>query len=391
MQPPPSTAGIANSDKNDTTSAKDCYKGPYLLPYIDLLNHSPRGSPKHVTTLRRDADGSFLMVAERDIATGEEICHSYDSGAAVDDYGHGTEESPAPHTQVMKEESSSLNSAQLLQTFGFVDTDGAGGRLLEHYRKKEKLTDRERASNLGNTTPAMLTKKEISCACKKLATSSYPNTLRGFMDHSGMLDEGWEHWQMPILDESSPRWESLALFSDEFIVPFGEPLSDELITICCLHFLPDDAIKEILDESGESGKNQRQSLLLGNEVLEDYFLGNLVLHSIISCLKEKLNTYKVYSGSVLARYKHHDRIHQFLEILGSLYHSESRNGDAFCWGESETEDARVLMEIMPSCRGRFSNLIEKFRYGMVISLEERTCLSELKKNMLKVLAQLNDE
>ena len=64
------------------------------IPYVDLLNHSPRGSAERATTLRRDANGSFFMVAERDIAAGEEISHSYGpSGttATTDDDDDGAE------------------------------------------------------------------------------------------------------------------------------------------------------------------------------------------------------------------------------------------------------------------------------------------------------------
>jgi len=109
------------SVNNDTANNKECYQGPYLLPYIDLLNHASRGSSKHVTTLSRDSDGSFIMVAERDIAVDEEICHSYDSGSQSQS----------------TEKQTSLNSAQLLQTFGFVDSDNVSKRLLDYHQQQD--------------------------------------------------------------------------------------------------------------------------------------------------------------------------------------------------------------------------------------------------------------
>ena len=95
-------------NETDVADSKIDYHGPYLLPYIDLLNHSPQSSPKHVTTLHRSAtDGSFVMIAERDIAVGEEICHSYDVGNGIAE----------------NESNSSFTSAQTLQTYGFVDLE----------------------------------------------------------------------------------------------------------------------------------------------------------------------------------------------------------------------------------------------------------------------------
>jgi len=374
----------SKSKSNNGTKENEAYEGPFLLPYIDLLNHSPHGSSKHVTTLRRDPDGSFVMVAERDIAVDEEICHSYDSGAATDDVCNNADGSPImPEETSNKESRSSLNSAQLLQTFGFVDTDVAGKRLLGYYKEKDDLGN--------NVTPAVLTKSDISDACKKLASSSYPDTVRKFMDQTGMLDEGWEYWQMPKIEDSTSRRELLTSFSEELIIPFGASLSEELITICCLHFLPDDAINDLLDESNTSnGTNKSHpSLLLGSEVLEDYFLGKLVLQTILNALKEKFNAYEVSSASLLAGCKQNDLTRSFLNILGGLYNGSESKIDAFSWGKSEVGDATVLLKLASLQEGRYSDLLHKFRCGVVISLEERACLLELKKKTLDMFVQLD--
>ena len=63
----------------------------------------------------------------------------------------------------------------------------------------------------------------------------------------------------------------------------------------------------------------------------------------------------------------------------------------FCWGEKEVTDARVLSEIMSLDDERYTDLLQKFKYGMVISLEERACLLELKKKTLDLLVQLDGE
>ena len=199
-----------------TTNNKECYQGPFLLPYIDLLNHASQGSSKHVTTLSRDTDGSFIMIAERDIEINKEICHSYDSGS---------------QTQSTEEQSSSLNSAQLLQTFGFNDAENVSKRLLDYHQQQDSDSDESADSSLlDNITPVVLTKKDISKACTQLASSSYPDTIRTFMNQSGMIDEGWECWGIPPMNDS--RSNLLALYSDEILVPFRGAISDELISIC---------------------------------------------------------------------------------------------------------------------------------------------------------------
>ena len=374
-----------NSSDNSTTdtNSDNSYRGPYLLPYIDLLNHAPRCSSKHVTTLSRDTDGSFVMLAERDIAIDEEICHSYDSGGVA-------------NNQESTQESDGLNSAQLLQTFGFVDLQDASKRLLEYYPKQNNNKDGDQYSHsLDNITPAVLTKKAISIACKQLAKSSFPSTLRRFMDESGMLDEGWECWEMPALEEeSSCRWNLLSSYSDEFLITFGGSISDELITICCLHLLPEDAINDLLDESKKEGgscESRQQSLLLGQEVLNDFYLGKLVLQAMNNAIKEKMNAYKVSSSDLLANCKQHEQVPRFLECLRGLYCSESQSESPFCWGESCEKDLSVLSKMTPHEEEYSTDLMQKFKYGMVISLEERTCLLEMKKKVLDMTVELDGE
>ena len=82
-----STRGFHLSSNNEDTSS---WSGPFLLPLIDLLNHNPAQS---CTTLQRDDTNDFIMIAERELARGDEVFHSYGKD---------------------------LSSAQVLQTFGFV-------------------------------------------------------------------------------------------------------------------------------------------------------------------------------------------------------------------------------------------------------------------------------
>jgi len=72
--------------------------GPYMLPAIDMLNHSCKGTATSLVVERDETDLVFSMEAERDIEAGEELTHMYDH----------------------------LDDAQLLLTFGFVSSAGEG-------------------------------------------------------------------------------------------------------------------------------------------------------------------------------------------------------------------------------------------------------------------------
>lgn len=71
------------------------------------------------------------------------------------------------------------------------------------------------------------------------------------MEESGLLDEGWECWQMPPPEASTS-------LSDEYVGSFPAKVSDELITICCLHFLPRDVIDDLIDGSQSKTLFQRR-------------------------------------------------------------------------------------------------------------------------------------
>ncbi|KAL3809921.1 hypothetical protein ACHAXA_005335 [Cyclostephanos tholiformis] len=330
MQQQSSPSSAASRDRPDET-----YHGPYLLPYVDLLNHSPGGTSECVTTLRRYDDGSFVLLAERDIASGEEIRHSYDSSGMMAAATSTDDDDDGTRTSCGESPGGALNSAQLLRT------------------------------------------------CALLAESSYPRALRDFMDESGLSDDGWEHWEMPTSEELRSRGDLLSSFSDEFVVPFCGTLSDELISVCCLHFLPQDAIDELLGESNDG--NRSRNLQFGNEALEDHFLGKLVLRSIVNALDSKLNSYKVSSTDFLMGCSQDEQAQKFVDFLGGVYLLGYESG-SFCWGENGIMDAMALSKMKPS-----SDLAQKFSYGMVISLEERSCLLKLKQNILEMLVEFDGD
>jgi len=344
--------------ETDVANSAIDYHGPYLLPYIDLLNHSPQSSPKHVTTLRRDpTDGSFVMIAERDIGIGEEICHSYD-------VGNGTSQN---------ESNSSFTSAQTLQTYGFVDLEQTG--IIDFFLEgKDKRTDD--ASNSTDAvlslTPAILTKSDICKSCEELSQSSYVTELRNLMEQSGMLEEGWEYWDLPTSSSDRMRSDALSNLPDEFLVSYGTSLTDELITMCCLNFLPGETLDELLQDE--------RALLLNTEVLEDFFLGKLVLQAIINAVKAKLKSYRV---QVDCSNKEDDTV--LLRTLTEVFENEDRS--TLCWGQNAESDARALSKLT-SLNARNHPGIDKFMYGLIVSLEERACLIELRKKACDMIVQM---
>eukprot|EP00804_Cyclotella_cryptica_P014883 CCRYP_019673-RA/>CCRYP_019673-RA protein AED:0.32 eAED:0.32 QI:0/-1/0/1/-1/1/1/0/680 len=391
-----------------STSSSDTgdYQGPYLLPYIDLLNHAPTFSSKHVTTLRRDPhDGSFVMIAERDIEKGEEICHSYDSGGHDDIADVDGEDEDEINRSKLNANLSSLTSAQLLQTFGFVDVKGAIERLSHCLKEDKSLSTVNGSQPQTNLTPAIITKDEICQTCKDVSMSSYPNSLRRSMEEDGLVDDGWEYWDLPLMkDESTEgsntatsRHTSLNGLPNDVIIPYENPLSDELITLFSLNFLPKEAIDDLFCSSSRNDNQQENSILLTEEVLDDYFLGKLVLHSMIQLVNKKLERYQVCFNDepVECRTNMNGTLDIFLEFMRGMY-KESAVDKAFSWGKSEAKDLNVLSTLVAAGSNSsqddvtLHDLIKKFTYGMTISSEERCCLLQLKRVALDKLLQIDE-
>lgn len=219
----------------DTTTT---YSGPFLLPFIDLLNHDPS---RKCTTLRWDGDKEcFIMEAERDISLNEEVYHSY-----------GT----------------SLTSSQLLKTFGFVS---------------EKAID---AAARGVTTGPQVTvagiaKKELLSACMAVAESTIPAEIISHMQDSNMSEEEM-HWHLKF----DMLGRDTSFLPDNFLISCLDPLSDELVTVCSALLLPQDVYIEMVQSGAD---------LLDRSLLHDYFLCKLVCQSILFAITKKFEDYKSF-------------------------------------------------------------------------------------------------
>lgn len=287
-----------DSDKEVTTNNDDDVTcGPFLLPVIDLLNHDPKQA---CTTLKRDnVTGSFCMAAERSIAKDETVVHSYGD---------------------------SLTAAQLLQTFGFVPV----------------VQDQNHGNR--SLTPATFQKvKHLLAACKETKESTYPQELKEWMESQKMdEDEVWNIQSIPqrALDDD--------ISADLLVCNENAVLSEELITLVSVQFLPDEAYNEVFPED-------RLEAWLDRSILEDYYLGKLVCHSLLIAIRKKLDEYAPIN-------------------IGGVCGSEKADSVL----ERDREYLKQLLQQPPL------SSVSTFRamYGLTIRIEELTCLKALQDEIL---------
>ena len=238
-----------SSDNITDSQPQESYAGPFLLPFIDLLNHNPA---RACTTLQRNAeDGTFYMIAERNIEKGEEIFHSYGNG---------------------------LSSAQCLQTFGFVPEESI-------HRAAAASTwngvdETNFVGGTGEVTPAVLSREDIVSACRQMAQSDYPMQVRAHIEnHRNGQDESWH-----VQEVDSSRKLLDDLISSELSIAYSDSvLPDQLVTLCTLLLLPEDVYTEFMSDS--------PALLDSTSVLQDYYLGKLVCRSLLTAIDNKKRTY----------------------------------------------------------------------------------------------------
>ena len=324
---------LREDDENNSNNSG----GPFLLPFIDLLNHASSPADKCTTLQRRTAKSSFneggnlvqdgfFMTAECDIRQGEEILHSYGRG---------------------------LTSGQLLQTFGFVE-DGQVQRAIGQ------------SFDINGITAAAVSKTSIINACAHITSSSIPQELERMILTDPDLQD-FDVWSLPEAGDLEARnsGEVQRQILDELIITYSEPLSDELVTLCCAQFLPNDAYVEIC--GGEEDSEHKTLSLLSAEILEDFFLGSLILHAILYVVKQRLSEYSIIAPPA------------------NVHVGESPN----CRDSvDEMERDRFMLEILAkertNDRKKESNVSEKELnhaiYGLTLRIEEKACLLKLKED-----------
>jgi hypothetical protein len=318
----------------DVTSSAP-YNGPFLLPWIDLLNHrSSSTSSSHAdgssdtannnnnnndskcTTLTRLPDDTFVMLAERDILPGQEILHSYG-----DD----------------------LTASQCLQTFGFVPETAV------------ERACRSLSSNINSSipvTPAVLSKTAVLEACWAVMESNIPEQLAASMREQEMEDEVWA--------VAVDRSRTATFIPDDLLIELSdsESLTDELVTLACVPFFPRCAYAEMSART-----------LLDVSMLEDYYLGKLVCTSLLKAIQSKLETYtpvRRTNGNVNGS----NDINDVMEPAG---------------------DRELLQQVVQQEQTNPNISTRRLMYGLVIRLEEKACLEALRRNVIGILARLDEE
>ena len=376
-------------------------QGPFLIPFIDLLNHTQDEQNKNVIMFldhdNNDHDihssSSFQLVTTRHVEQGEEILHSY-----------GDE----------------LNSSQLLQTFGFVSKQAIDDVL------DTKMDDlKKNNSSRIHKTPAILTKQDLIDACIRVHQSSFPQELQSkilhhrvprnelhtknsYSDHNEDEEDIQQVWQLPSLSKLILRNQMIShLFQDHFLIiqshvhddddddnnddyDDNNILSNEIITFCCFQFLDDITFQMLLPTNSNSSTTATTLPLLSSDILEDYYLGRLVYYALQDAVTRKLNAYPILEWDsvhqrirlstssipvpsyttenyVIKLYNHNKKLLSFL-----MCHSQELSSNE----KTEKNDMEELNNNNNNSTVLWSNQQQLFNvrkaiYGLTIQLEEQ--------------------
>jgi hypothetical protein len=306
--PPPFDHTTATNDESSS--------GPFLIPVMDLLNHGGSDLDSICTKLRREGD-DFLMFAERNIEPGEELLHSYDG-------------------------SSSLLPGQFLANFGFVPKS----LLLMAVATDKTATSRQQ--------PIILSKRDIWTSSIYIVEElQLPAKLSQIID-----PDDAECWEIVQLD----RTRDAPFVPDDIVLSLSTAedrhhhhdndigasasssfLTDELVTAACVPFLPKCAYGEITNRT-----------LLDESILEDDFLGSLVVATLHHVIAQKLQRYTPIPDSVRRR------------CLGMDHDSCSMVDD-------DTDDDAVLLAALLQLKDPSQSTL-RLMHGLAIRLEEQKTL-----------------
>ena len=341
------------------------YDGPFLLPIIDLLNHDPENA---CTTLRRHQsnevnEGSyFAMVAEREIAEGEEIFHSYGSD---------------------------LTSAQLLQTFGFVPRKHSSDALSAASSDPLKVSQ-------ASTPVGLSARKHLVSATRLLKASSFPDTI---MDHirarngnSAEGDDGhdeedsfWEVCDIPDRPNMASVKEFLVSASQASSIDREFLLTEDVVTLVAAQFLPRDAFDEIFPSGDDSSNTVRLDRSI---LIEDYYLGMLVCKSLLVALFLKARDYCCNKDDEEGKQK--TAIEESAGFVAKAISGAAPSGVAGRYISSllQNEIARIR-ELLRTANNKNETTDFREIYGRTIRTEEMTNLLTLCTEIEGLMAMLS--
>jgi len=335
-----------------------------------------------------------LFTAERPIKKGEEILHSYGNN---------------------------LTSAQLLQTFGFIEDKHiqravklSSSVLFKDVNSSIKNDHQYTEEDMNTLTPVILSKIDVIKACSLVSSSSYPDKLKQKVisssfqknrcdEHQKMCNDDDEEdidevWDLPINIQCREK-DICNIISDELLLHYEgggkdrlqdvDILSDELITLCCIQFLPDDAYAELKEDFVNSEGNHEQSLcLLTKDILQDYFLGKLVLKSILYAIDQKLDEYNPIDNNLMDGQENSDE--SITKKVGKRG-SRSNSHDNIAIMNRRSMDSVLLCELLENNSNDYDIIRQHAIYGLTIRIEEQSILLLLRRLVLDIFHSLDDD
>lgn len=340
MEPPSTKECNASTIDHVDPSLASSYSGPFLLPVMDLLNHASKTTGRTCTTLQREQqqqqqqfDGGasfFVMVAERHVAAGEEILHSYGD---------------------------SLSSSQFLASFGFVPRD-----------RMQRAVENNCNTPPPPTTPILLSKTDdVWKTCWQVIESDFPEKLTSLMREQDTDDEVWS-----LQADRSRRADYVA---EEILISAAtagdngnhtevqqlDLLTDELVTALCVPLLPRCAYSEITERT-----------LLDRSILEDFFLGKLVAAVLLKVVERKLSRYAPIPNKVVQHFLGNDgngvSVDDDRALLQALCSAALCEGDDF-----ET----------------IRRQSQRLAYGLTVRIEEKNTLEALRRQAVELMMILD--
>jgi hypothetical protein len=342
----------SDNNANDTRNLDHMnrYTGPYLIPIIDLINHADTitGSTNTKLELLPDENGMFAMRALDDIPPNTEILHSY-----------------GDH----------LSCYQFLSSFGCIPMN----------RIQRPLQHTELDIRTVSTTylrSVILTKQQIWDSCWYLIESGFPLQLQSAMEESlSLLEDDDDEVEAETWNITLDKNRKADCVPDDILIcapstganeidindtqQLSNILSDELVTVACIPFLPKCAYAEITSRT-----------LLDCSIIKDYFLGQLVCAAILRTIQQRLFLYQPIEDSVVRR------------LLPSFQNTSSSTNTI-----DDIALLRTLLPLIQESEDGSSLDIERRRlaYGQTIRLEEKEVLKLLGTIVVSLINSLNIE
>ncbi|OEU09168.1 SET domain-containing protein [Fragilariopsis cylindrus CCMP1102] len=353
--PTTTTTDTTTTNTDITPNTDPFYNGPFLLPVIDLLNHNPNmacTSLQRIKTTKSKSNSTntyFTMRADRNIHQEEELYHSYGhnltSAQLLQTFGFVPiqyTDRVLQHVEVEEEEIDNESKSKSM-----TDNDNNNNNNNNVTATSATTTSNHTNTNTNTTsslftfTPVSLkTEKHLLAATKHIkkskTVSSYPDKLQKMIQKKSIgrsrdnnenddNDLYWDVHDIPtrfmndfimipnneFLIQSSSSLCSNSSSEDNINInnngnndppPLPLLLTEDMITLLAIQFLPEEAYLEIFPSSSASAishDTSNNSISMGSSsirldrsiLVNDYYLGMLVCYSLLMAIQLKSKEY----------------------------------------------------------------------------------------------------